>query len=326
MGVEVHLLLVATLGKYGRRRIDTICRTVLCPVAVGIASGRVSRVLACSRVEQHLSVEDIVVLVCRSEHTEVADETFVESMLRDVNLCHKIVVVLGLYDGVMVDITERRTIVRLFRATAESQIMVLNKACSSDYVIEVVFVSAIVGVYPEVFGSSKIFVSRQHVEFLRHGFQSDVCLVRYLEPFACAPLCLHLDNARRTARAVEGGLGGILKHRETLYIGRIDCRERGDIACHAVDDDERVVASDYRRGSAHSHRRELRHTVHAVRSNVNTGCIAVQHVEGIVHDTFVLYLQVCGNRVALHVQLLHLSSGRCRYLQRDYCRCKYVLV
>ena len=114
VGIEVHLLLVATLGKYGRRRIDTICRTVLCPVAVGVASGRVSRVLACSRVEQHLSVEYVIVLVCRSEHTEVADETVVESMLRDVNLCHKIVVVLGLYDGVMVDITERRTIVRLF--------------------------------------------------------------------------------------------------------------------------------------------------------------------------------------------------------------------
>ena len=164
--VEVHLLLVTTFGKYGRRRIDTICRTVLCPVAVGIATGRISRVLTSSGVEQHLRVEDVVVLVRRAEHTEVADETVVESMLRDINLCHKIVVVLGLYDGIMVDITERRTIVRLFGATAESQVMVLNKAGSSDYVVEVVFVSAVVGVYPEAFGSSKIFVSRQHVEFL----------------------------------------------------------------------------------------------------------------------------------------------------------------
>ena len=164
--VEVHLLLVATLGKHGRRRIDTIGRTILCPVAVGIASGWVSRVLACSRVEQHLRVEDVVVLVRRAEHTEVADETVAESMLRDVNLCHEIVVVLGLYDGVMVDVAERRTIVRLLRATAESQIMVLHKAGSGDYVVEVVFVSAVVGIYPEAFGSSKILVSRQHVEFL----------------------------------------------------------------------------------------------------------------------------------------------------------------
>ena len=87
-------------------------------------------------------------------------------MLRDVYLCHKIVVVLGLYDGVMVDIAERRTIVRLLRATAESQVMILNKAGSGDYVVEVVFVSAVVGVYPEAFGSGKIFVSRKHVEFL----------------------------------------------------------------------------------------------------------------------------------------------------------------
>ena len=143
-----------------------ICRTVLCPVAVGIATGRIGRVLTSSRVEQHLRVEDVVVLVRRAEHTKVADETVAESMLRDIYLCHEIVIVLGLYYGVMVDVAERRTIVRLLRTTAESQIMVLNKAGSGDYVVEVVFASAVVGVHPETFGSSKILVSRKHVEFL----------------------------------------------------------------------------------------------------------------------------------------------------------------
>lgn len=127
---------------------------------------RIGRVLTSSRVEQHLRVEDVVVLVRRAEHTKVADETVAESMLRDIYLCHKIVVVLGLYDGIMVDVAERRTIVRLFGATAESQIMVLNKAGSGDDIVEVVFISAVVGVHPEAFGCSEILVSRQHVEFL----------------------------------------------------------------------------------------------------------------------------------------------------------------
>ena len=166
MGIEVHLLLVATFGKYGRRRIDMIGRTVLYPVAVGVASGRICRVLASGGVEQHLSVEYVIVLVRRAEHTEVADETVVESMLRDIYLCHEIVIVLGLYYGVMVDVAERRTIVRLLRATAESQVMVLDEAGSGDYVVEVVFVSAVVGIYPEAFGCSEILVSRQHFEFL----------------------------------------------------------------------------------------------------------------------------------------------------------------
>ena len=111
MRAEVHLLLVASLDEYGRRRIDAIGRTVLCPVAVCIASGRICRVLACSRIKEHLRIEDVIVPECGTEHAEVAFQTIVEGMLCDIYFGYKIVVVLGLDDGVVVDISELRTIV-----------------------------------------------------------------------------------------------------------------------------------------------------------------------------------------------------------------------
>lgn len=46
-----------------------------------------------------------------NEHAEVAFQTIVEGMLCDIYFGYKIVVVLGLDDGVVVDISERRTIV-----------------------------------------------------------------------------------------------------------------------------------------------------------------------------------------------------------------------
>ena len=100
--------------------------------------------------------------------------------------------------------------------------MVLNKAGSGDDIVEVVFVSAVVGVHPEAFGSGKIFVSRQHVEFLRHPLHTDIGLIRNLKSLARAFLRLHFDDARRTARTVECCLGSILQYGETLDVGRID--------------------------------------------------------------------------------------------------------
>ena len=174
-------------------------------------------------------------------------------MLRDVNLCHEIVVVLILDDGIVVDISKRSTIIGLLRTAAERQIMVLYKSGSGDDIIEVVVESAIVGMHTEPFGSGEIFVSRQHIEFLRHRLNTYISLIRNLESLARTLLGLHLYHARSATRTIQSCLGSILQHRETLNVGRIDSGQCGNVARHTVDDDKRVVASNNRCRTTHSH-------------------------------------------------------------------------
>ena len=174
-------------------------------------------------------------------------------MLHDINLCHEIVVVLILDDGIVVDISKRSTIVGLLRTAAERQVMVLHKSGSGDDIIEVVVESAIVGMHTEPFGSGEIFVSRQHIEFLRHRLNTYISLIRNLESLARTLLGLHLYHARSATRTIQSCLGSILQHRETLNVGRIDSGQCGNVARHAVDDDKRVVASNNRCGTTHSY-------------------------------------------------------------------------
>ena len=326
MRIEVHLLLVAAFGKHRTWRIDAISRTILGPVALGIACGRICRILAGSRVEQHLRIEDVVVLICRAKHTEVTLKTVVEGMLCDVYLCHKVVVVLCLYYGVMVDISKRGTIVGLIRTATESQVMVLHKSRPGYHIIEVGVVAAVVGIHTELLCCGNVLVGRQHIEFLRHRLEADISLIGYLETLACTLLGLHLNYTRSATRTIKSRFGRILKHRKALYVGRINGRQCGNVARHTIYNDKRVVAANYRRGTTHTHRRQLSHTVHAIRRNVKTCRIAVQHIKSIVHNTFVLYLQISGDGVALHMQLLYLRRGRYCGLQRQGRRCKHVLV
>ena len=286
--VEVHLSLVATFDKHGAWRIDAVGRPVLGPVAVGVAPSGICWVLAGSRVEQHLRVKYVVVLVRRAKHAKVARQAVVEGVLRYVYLRHKVVVVLGLYYGVVVDVAKRGAIVRLLRASAECQIMVLHKSRSRYYVVEVGVVAAVVGMNAQPLRRSKILACRQHFQLLRHRLYAHIRLVGYLEALARALLGLHLYHARCSTRAVQSRFCCILQHGKTLYVGWIDGRQGGYVARHAVYNHKRVVAANYRGGAAHTYRRQLRHAVHAVRRNAKTRRVAVKHVEGIVHNTLVL--------------------------------------
>ena len=173
---------------------------------------------------------------------------------------------------------------------------------------------------------SKILACRQHFQLLRHRLYAHIRLVGYLEALARALLGLHLYHTRCSARAIQSRFCRILKHGKTLYVGWIDGRQGGYVARHAVYNHKRVVAANYRGGTTHTYRRQLRHAVHAVRRNAKTRRVAVKHVEGIVHNTLVLQLQISGDGVALHVQLLYLRRGRYGGLQPNGCRGKNVLV
>ena len=111
MRVEVQVFLVVLLFQHRHRRVYAIGSLVLCPVAVGVASDLICRVLTGCRIEQHLRVVDVVIAEGGAEHAKLAHEPVVESFLCGIKLCHKIVVFAVLYYGVVVYYSERGTII-----------------------------------------------------------------------------------------------------------------------------------------------------------------------------------------------------------------------
>ena len=62
VSVEIQILGVVFFIKQNARRVDMRGRSVLHPIPVFVGSCWERRVLACSGVEQHLRVEDVMVL------------------------------------------------------------------------------------------------------------------------------------------------------------------------------------------------------------------------------------------------------------------------
>lgn len=162
--------------------------------------------------------------------------------------------------------------------------MVVHKTRARDHLIEIGVVAAVVAVHAQRLCHRNIFGGIEHVEVTVHPFELHVAFVRNLEAAPRAFLGLHLYDTRGSARAVHGCFGGVLQDAETLNVGRIDGRKRKHIGCDTVYQHQGVVAAYDGRGAAHAHTVEHGHTVETVGRDVDTGCLAVQHVKGIVHS------------------------------------------
>ena len=158
-------------------RIDMSRHLVLVPVAIGIRTGRESRVLTGSRIEKHLCVVDIMVSKRGTKDTEISSKSVIECFLSDVNLGYEISVVHILDYCVVVHQTERSTVIRLWCSPTESEIMIVYQSCACDYLIEISVVTTIIAVQTQSLSSGKVSVSIEHIEVLIHLLESDVSLV-----------------------------------------------------------------------------------------------------------------------------------------------------
>ena len=111
MRVEIEVFRIALLIEQQHRGINLIGCFVFRPIAVIVGYRRVGRILTRCRVEQHLCIEDVMVLERRTEYAEVARKLVVKRFLRNVYLCHEHSVVFVSDDGVMIHHSERSSVV-----------------------------------------------------------------------------------------------------------------------------------------------------------------------------------------------------------------------
>ena len=143
MRIEIHVLCVIPLSQQSTGRIDLRSRSILQPTAIHSVV-RIGWIHGIRRIEEHLVVEDIVVLERRAKHTEIAREPVAESFLCDINLCHQIAIPLASDDGIVVYIAKRSPIVAVRSTAAESKIMVLHLSGTGNRLAEIGMISFII--------------------------------------------------------------------------------------------------------------------------------------------------------------------------------------
>ncbi len=94
----------------------------------------------------------------------------------------------------MADIAEGSTIVALRSSSTESQVMVLDIACSGNRLMEIGIISLVVVFQAILLGGGNIFGGIQHLHALVHGIDAIIAFVRNLKSLARALLGLHLDD------------------------------------------------------------------------------------------------------------------------------------
>ena len=291
------------------------CGRVLHPVAVGILSCRIGRVLCCCRVEEHLRVEYVMCHGRRTEHPEVARQPTAESLLCHVDLGHHVAVVVHTDDGVVVHQSERGAVVLRLRATAECQVMLLHASRACDDLMEVRIEAPVIIVQSPRLGRSPILCRTEHRQVFVHRLHAIVSVIRNLESASSAAFGLHFDDTRGTSRTIPCRLRSIFQNREARNVRRIDSRQRRHVRGHPVNNHQRVVATGDRGRTAHPHTVEHSHTVSTVGRHVHTGRLSAECLQRIVYKTFPDFLMadmfrqsVRGHRICHLLGILHLSG------------------
>ena len=174
--------------------------------------------------------------------------------------------------------------------------MILHEARSQQRFLEVGVIASVDHGQMEGVGRRHIIASRKHRDGFVARFKSDGAIVAQTERAVAALLGGYFDDTRSPTRTVFRCLGGVFQDGKTLNVGRIDGGERSQIAVHAVDDDQRIVAACERSGAAHTHTVELCHAVFAG-CNVHTRSLSAQCIERIGDQALVHLLlrhNVCG--------------------------------
>ena len=281
--------------------------------AVGIGPVRESGVKGGCRIEQLLHKGQVVVLLERAEDAEVNGQVVVECLLRDVEFGDIVAIVVGADNGLVLRHTNGGTIVGRLRAAAKGDVVILHEARPFDAPAEV-SISTLVDIgHAERRGGLTELRGIEHLHPLVDRLHTDRAVVRDVELLTAPLLRGHLDNACCPSATVLGCLRGILQDGETLDVGRVDSRERGQVGCHAVDDHKRVVASRQRGSASHTDCRHHRLLI-AARGHLHTSRLAAQRVKRRDDHTLV------------HTLLRHLVDGsrqrvlRTRHVAHSHCR------
>ena len=173
----------------------------------------------------------------------------------------------------------------MWSTTAESQIMVLHLSSTGNCLTKIGIVAFIIILEPYFLRSSNVFCGIEHLHTLTHGLKSVVPLVRDLKSPTRSFLGLYLYDARGATRSIKSRFTGILQHRKTFNISRINSSKRSHIRCHPIDNNQRIVAAHDRRGATHTHRVEHGHSVKSIACHVHTCRLSVQGIECIIDHT-----------------------------------------
>ena len=289
-------------------------RGVSVPGAVGL------RMVGKGGVPRRCGVEEVVVVVDvfgaggRGKHAQVYLQQVAKHLLAHVHVRHERAVAHVPDDALVVDISQRHAVVGLLCPSVEGQVILLREPCA-------LYESLEVGVGPEVYqwrgerlrGAQlacivAILRGAEHGQCLEDALYSERAVVAHVHLPWLSALRGHLDDACRAARPILRGLGGIFQDGETLDVGGIDAGEQRQVAHHAVDDDERIVAAGERRRAAQADGAER---VGPVSLHLQARHAAADGVEGVgglrlvVHLALVDLLHHGGERLAAARGIAH---------------------
>ena len=171
------------------------------------------------------------------------------------------------------------------RTAAEGDVVVLHPAGPEDGRLHVGIEAMVVELITVGLVPGAETVGAQHRQVIAHGLHAAGGVITDAELAAAAPSGGNLDDARSAAGPVLRRLRRILEDGETVDVPRIHRPQRGKVAYHAVDDDQRVVTTRQGGGTAHAHRAEHRRLVGA--GHRDTGRLAGQGAQAAGHQTLV---------------------------------------
>ena len=217
-----------------------------------------------------------------AKHAHVDVQQVVEHRLVHAHVAGEVAHALVHNHALVVDIAQGHAVAVAGVAAREGHVVVVLEA-GVLYGLLPVGVVALVDEHEAAAGARlAIAVGPEHVEVFVHRGDACGAVVAHARCAGCAFLGGDLDHAAGAAAAIHGGLGGVAQYLEALDVGRVDARQGRQVAQHAVDDHERVVAAGERGGAAQAHGAHGGHAVVAL-LNGEAGHTAVDGLERVGH-------------------------------------------
>ena len=228
----------------------------------------------------------------------------VETILHQVQLGEIVARTVVANDGFVVHDTDRGTVVGHFCSGTEGNVVVVHKTRADGHLREVGIIALVDIAEAHLLGSLTETVGVEHVQAFVGVLETYIRVIGNVELPLLAALGAHHDDAGSSAATILSRLGCILQNGKTLDVQRIDARQRQNVAMHTVDDDQRVVATRQRSGTAYTYCRQCRLLVHA-RLYLHTRSLTVQHVKRVEHKTL---LQLCFRQLVDGARQHHLRA------------------
>ena len=274
MRIKVRIRIIVFHLQPGQRIGDlagignTVPRSGLFVPVVG--KGRIER---CRRIKRLLDIIQVTVLLQGTENTHIYFQPVAESLLRNIQFNGKVLHIICPYHPVAIHHTEGCTIVGCFRATAQSDMMVLHDPDTGNLIGEVRVIAQVQDIDIPFIGNRAEVVARKHLHILINRFHSETTIVTDTERTAFPLLGCHFDHTGSTARTILCRFGSIFQDREALYIRRINGTKRTQIGRNPVDNDQRIITTGQGSSTTYPDRSQGGRPVRS-RRNTDTGRLA----------------------------------------------------